>query len=230
MKAGPDTQQLAFFIPPTERLTLREAVTLLTSEGLNGNEVCKTLQSALIMGRLNASDRKGRNHFRYLDNYLPALAHRGVAEADLNVVSVLGRGFAIPPETWRQWFTDGSVNWETGEVPRAFGRHVETFTPMLPRDEVLALFTRFEPATSVRPASIKPKFKDAPLDGEAIREAIRTVNSRFFPGKAPNLNDLVQPVQHLLNEGGLKASKARIQELAGESEFKSARGEVGKHR
>jgi hypothetical protein len=78
--------------------------------------------------------------------------------------------------------------------------------------------------------SIRQKLRDAPLDGSAIRVALRAIYFRYPKRQGPNLNEVVPLVQDSLKNDGYKASKARIQEIAAEQEFVDRRGEVGKHR
>jgi hypothetical protein len=85
-------------------------------------------------------------------------------------------------------------------------------------------------SSSLQSRSIKPKLKEAPLDGSAIRKALWTIYCQYPERQGPNLNQVVPLVQDILRNDGYKASKARIQEFAAEPEFNDRRGEVGKHR
>jgi hypothetical protein len=80
------------------------------------------------------------------------------------------------------------------------------------------------------PSGPPPELKDAPQDGEAIRDSIRTVNSRYPKGAAPNLNELVPLAKNDLKGKGLKASKDHIQKIANEKEFAEMRRPSGVRR
>jgi hypothetical protein len=184
-----------------------------------------------MLGSAAAAEPTRRTYFRDLADYREYLAVRGVAEADLNAIDALGRGFAIPAASWCLWFDEGSVNWETGQVVRILHGREVNFRPLLQSVQVDGLFPSIAPVNEpadTQAASIKTKLKDAKPD--AIREAVRTVYAPYPPGEGPNLNEVVTPVQHLLETSGRKASKTRIQEIAAEREFEGTRGEVGKHR
>jgi hypothetical protein len=69
-----------------------------------------------------------------------------------------------------------------------------------------------------------PKLKPAPRS--AVLQALRDV---YALGRRPNVNQVVKPVQSLLRDRGLYASKQVIQGVAAESEFNSQRNPTGPH-
>jgi hypothetical protein len=233
------------------RFDLPQAVKLLVAEGLYVDEAREALKGALLSGRLHAGDQKGPDYFQELAVTLQRFGSRGVVQADSLAISRLSRGFAIPWESWYQWMIAGdNVNWETGEIARPFSGHVEIFTPVFRREDLLLLIPRPEPineraavyeqksqgshasaaSSSLQSRSIRPKLKEAPLEGSAIRKALRTVYSKYPKRQGPNINQIVPLVRDVLENDGYTASKARIQKIAAEPEFIDRRGEVGKHR
>jgi hypothetical protein len=105
------------------------------------------LRCALEDERLLATDRVNRIHFEELANFLTEFGQRGVSRADLDAVRAISRGFAIPPQSWRRWFADGSVNLETGEVVRPFHDRLVIFRPVLLSADVPAQTTTDQTAT-----------------------------------------------------------------------------------
>jgi hypothetical protein len=83
-----------------------------------------------------------------------------------------------------------------------------------------------ESVAPVDPLPPESELKEA--SDEDTRDAIRTVYRGYPKGAGPNLADLVSPVQDVLKPAGLKKSKQRIQDIAGEKEFEGARGKPGR--
>jgi hypothetical protein len=69
-----------------------------------------------------------------------------------------------------------------------------------------------------------PKLKSAPRN--AVLQALRDV---YALGMRQNVNQVVAPVQSLLKDRGLYASKSTIQGIAAEPEFASQRNPTGPH-
>lgn len=69
-----------------------------------------------------------------------------------------------------------------------------------------------------------PKLKSAPRN--AVLLALRDV---YALGKKQNVNQVVKPVQNLLKDRALYASKRTIQGVAAEPEFDSQRNPTGPH-
>jgi hypothetical protein len=290
--------------PPSERVSLPEAVSLIAHWGYEPEAVWRELISKLINGPLQAGDQQGPEFFRNLP--IGRLILCGLEPQDVEAVYVLRAGTdrAIPREAWRLWNAKGCIL-KTGEragevlclvkdcpypgrvfhwVYRPFlfradvlwhfrdwqldqADHSRTVAEVVPEAPVIVMPPVYpepviapepvivmppihdqpdsemtnasdattEQASPVEPAATQPalaksKLKDVPINGEAVRKALRSVYSQYAKRQGPNLNEVVAPVQELLVADGYKASKDRIQKIATESEFDEARAEVGKRR
>jgi hypothetical protein len=68
-----------------------------------------------------------------------------------------------------------------------------------------------------------PSGPKSPAPKEAIRHALRCVHSAYPDGEGPNLDKVCGPVKQFLAASNLEASKAQIQAIAYEPEFKKKR-------
>lgn len=129
------------------------------------------LEDALIDGRLLATDRANRVYFEELANFRAEFAQRGVPRADLDAVREISRGFAIPPQSWRRWFWDGVVNFETGEIIRHFEgyRHAVILRPVLRSEDVPVQTTANQTVAVAGESSLVPTGAGAWLKVEAKR-------------------------------------------------------------
>jgi hypothetical protein len=106
---------------------------------LIGREALKELQFALEDGRLLARDRANWAYFEESAHFLIGYAPAYVPQSDLDAVRAISRGHPIPPPSWRRWFWDGVVNFETGEIKRPFFDREVVFQPELWSKDVLGL-------------------------------------------------------------------------------------------
>jgi hypothetical protein len=229
-----------------ERITIPEAIALLVDEGLDPDEARLLLTGALLKDKLRGGDLEGPGKFRELGANLQDLCSGGAMEPELKAIRRLSSGLSIPWESWFKWIGDGSVDWKNSEIARDVGSRIVIFTPAFRREEVLALVPRFESngkaaresihpdtppsaaTTGPQSSAIRPNLTDAPI--ARIRDALRRLYSDYETGEAPNINQVVRPVQDLLAIDGYKASKQHIQNIAAAPEFKRKRREVDKHR
>jgi hypothetical protein len=145
--AEADAEHSTEFVPSGWE-TPGQALARKVAEGRDSDDVRNALQSALMLGQLAAAEPTRGAYFRDLSDYLPDLALGGLTQADQAAVRSLGRGFAIPRETWCQWVEDGSFRFDRDEVPRLFPGRVERFRPLLQIAEVDRFFPSLKPAAA----------------------------------------------------------------------------------
>jgi hypothetical protein len=84
------------------------------------------------------------------------------------------------------------------------------------------------PQTADDPPPVESKLKEASDD--ETRAAVRAIYKPCSPGTGPSLSAIVPLTQDKLKSLGLRKSKQRIQDLAGEKEFDGVRAPQGKRR
>lgn len=144
------------------------------------------LEVALIEGRLLAWQREDWARFEELDRFCHGFALRGVSRDDLDAVRAISRGFAIPTQSWRRWFADGSVNFATGEIARLFeGYHrVVIFRPVLQSADIPTQSRRRPPKAAAKPTVDSPSRKpsSATADSPRVVAIKKRLNNNERPG------------------------------------------------
>jgi hypothetical protein len=241
MAEAADEHTSKFVVPPPPSLSIPDAIALV-SPPLDAEKVKQALANGLINGAIRSTDAAPQLFWAAYD--FRSLVLQGVPPADLDAIAALAQGRLIPPTSWHMWLSiPGVVHFESGQVIRLWeGRHPPlcVFKPLLDRTDVERYFAAPAPETAIdqseeagtaaEPVDDQPEveLKDAP-EGR-IRVTLRSVYASHPEGEGPSLANIIKPVQQQLETQGWRASKMRIQEIAGEKEFENRRRKVGQHR